>query len=133
MAAPQPAATAAIVVEKLTKNVNEDHLREIFGAYGRIQDLDMPINRQFMTNRGTAYIMYGDAPSAEAAIAHMHEAQLDGAVLAVSILFAEQESEEEQESVVFVEVAVEIAAAEEEGWRRTRRQRRWRRRWWWVV
>jgi len=35
-----------IVVEKLTKNVNENHLREIFGAYGPIRDLDMPMNRQ---------------------------------------------------------------------------------------
>jgi len=34
------------VVEKLTKNVNEAHLREIFGSYGQIQSLDMPANRQ---------------------------------------------------------------------------------------
>jgi len=35
-----------IVVERLTKNVNEDHLREIFGHYGQIRDLDLPMNRQ---------------------------------------------------------------------------------------
>ena len=35
-----------IVVEKLTKNVNENHLHEIFGAYGSIKDLDLPMNRQ---------------------------------------------------------------------------------------
>ena len=35
-----------IVVEKLTKNVNEAHLREIFGAYGPIKDIDLPMNRQ---------------------------------------------------------------------------------------
>lgn len=39
-----------------------------------------------MTNRGTAYILYADTPDAEAAIAHMHEAQLDGAVISVSIV-----------------------------------------------
>ena len=39
-----------------------------------------------MTNRGTAYIRYHDPADAEAAIAHMHEAQLDGAVLSVSII-----------------------------------------------
>ncbi|KAK8201145.1 kinase-like domain-containing protein [Phyllosticta paracitricarpa] len=75
-----------IVVEKLTKNVNEEHLREIFSKYGHIQDLDMPINRSFMTNRGTAYIMFDTTESAESAIAHMHEAQLDGAVINVSIV-----------------------------------------------
>ncbi len=35
-----------IVVEKLTKTINEDHLQEIFGQYGPIRDLDMPVNRQ---------------------------------------------------------------------------------------
>lgn len=34
-----------IVVERLTKNVNEDHLYEIFGQYGEIDDLDLPVNR----------------------------------------------------------------------------------------
>ncbi|KAM0813028.1 putative RNA-binding domain-containing protein [Seiridium cardinale] len=75
-----------IVVEKLTKNINEDHLREIFGQYGSIRDLDLPMNRQFNTNRGTAYILYVHEADAEAAIAHMHEAQLDGAVINVSIV-----------------------------------------------
>lgn len=39
-----------------------------------------------MTNRGTAYIVYTNTADAEAAIAHMHEAQLDGAVVSVSIV-----------------------------------------------
>ncbi|RFU32418.1 hypothetical protein B7463_g3914, partial [Scytalidium lignicola] len=74
-----PVRSTKVVVEKLTKNVNEDHLREIFGTYGTIKDLDMPMNRQFMTNRGTAYILYESEADAEAAIAHMHESQIDGA------------------------------------------------------
>ncbi|QQK40007.1 AAA family ATPase, putative [Penicillium digitatum] len=75
-----------IVVEKLTKNVTENHIREIFGGFGEIEYLDLPINKAFMTNRGTAYILYYDPADAEAAIAHMHEAQLDGAILNVSIV-----------------------------------------------
>ncbi|MCJ1277738.1 hypothetical protein MMC21_005552 [Puttea exsequens] len=78
--------SSKIVVEKLTKNVNQDHLHEIFGVYGPIRELDLPLNRQFMTNRGTAYIVYTDTPDAEAAIAHMHEAQIDGAVVNVSVV-----------------------------------------------
>lgn len=34
-----------VVVERLTKNINEDHLYEIFGQYGHIKDLDLPISR----------------------------------------------------------------------------------------
>ncbi|KAI1655899.1 RNA-binding domain-containing protein [Daldinia decipiens] len=75
-----------IVVEKLTKTINEDHLHEIFGQYGPIRDLDMPVNRRYNTNRGTAYILYVHEADAEAAIAHMHEAVLDGAVINVSIV-----------------------------------------------
>lgn len=81
-----PLRSTKIVVERLTKNVNEDHLREIFGQYGTIRDLDLPMNRQFNTNRGTAYILYVNETDAESAIAHMHEAQLDGAVINVSIV-----------------------------------------------
>ncbi|KAF7627080.1 hypothetical protein AFLA_013019 [Aspergillus flavus NRRL3357] len=78
--------SSKIVVEKLTKNVTESHLREIFGSFGGIESLDLPMNKAFMTNRGTAYILFNDPADAEAAIAHMHEAQLDGAVLNVSIV-----------------------------------------------
>ncbi|KAL7800027.1 hypothetical protein V8C37DRAFT_414009 [Trichoderma ceciliae] len=75
-----------IVVERLSKNINEDHLYEIFGQFGHIKDLDLPINRTFGTNRGTAYILYDHEADAEAAITHMHEAQVDGAVINVSIV-----------------------------------------------
>ncbi|RYP36518.1 hypothetical protein DL767_003341 [Monosporascus sp. MG133] len=102
---PGAAVEVKIVVEKLTKNINEDHLREIFGHYGPIRDLDLPMNRQcklptsltspFLlhspslvvnTNRGTAYILYVHEQDAEAAISHMHEAQVDGAIINVSIV-----------------------------------------------
>ncbi|KAL4923270.1 RNA-binding protein with serine-rich domain 1 [Aspergillus undulatus] len=78
--------SSKIVIEKLTKNVTEAHLYEIFEGFGEIQSVDLPMNYAFMTNRGTAYILYNDPADAEAAIAHMHEAQLDGAVLNVSIV-----------------------------------------------
>ncbi|KAF3036192.1 hypothetical protein E8E12_006250 [Didymella heteroderae] len=78
--------SAKIVVEALTKNVKEDHIREIFGKYGTIKDLRMPMNPVFNVNRGTAYIMYEEIDDAERAIAKMHEAQLDGAKIQVSIV-----------------------------------------------
>ncbi|KUI74508.1 hypothetical protein VM1G_10106 [Cytospora mali] len=81
-----PLRSTKIVVERLTKNVTEEHLREIFGAYGTIHDMDVPLSRQFGTNRGAAYILYANESDAESAIAHMHEAQLDGATISVSIV-----------------------------------------------
>ncbi|KAK5118107.1 hypothetical protein LTR62_004154 [Meristemomyces frigidus] len=78
--------SAKIVIEKLTKNVNSGHLREIFSTYGTITELEMPLNPQFMMNKGIAYILYSAAAEAEEAIACMHEAQLDGAVINVSIV-----------------------------------------------
>ncbi|RSL47724.1 hypothetical protein CEP54_013276 [Fusarium duplospermum] len=80
------AKSTKIVVERLSKNINEQHLHEIFGQFGRIRDLDLPINRTFGTNRGTAYILFDYEADAEAAIAHMHEAQVDGATINVSIV-----------------------------------------------
>ncbi|KAI6782573.1 uncharacterized protein J7T54_003585 [Emericellopsis cladophorae] len=70
------AGNTKIVVERLSKTINEDHLYEIFGIYGRITDLDLPINRSSNTNRGTAYILFERVEDAESAVAHLHEAQL---------------------------------------------------------
>jgi RNA-binding protein with serine-rich domain 1 len=41
-----PKQSSKIVVEKLTKNVTDAHLREIFGSYGEIESLELPMNRQ---------------------------------------------------------------------------------------
>ena len=83
---PSVPRSAKIVIEKLTKNISSAHLREIFSTYGTIHSLEMPINPQFMMNKGIAYILYTDAKYAESAIAHMHEAQVDGALVNVSIV-----------------------------------------------
>ncbi|KAF4550907.1 RNA recognition motif-containing protein 21 [Elsinoe fawcettii] len=84
--------SSKIVVEKLTKNVNEGHLREIFSVYGHISDMDMPLNRAFMTNRGTAYILFSSPNAAEKAIAHMHDGHIDGAQVNVSIVLPHSEN-----------------------------------------
>lgn len=39
-----------------------------------------------MTNRGTAYVLYDHPSGSESAIAHMHEAQLDGVAISVSVV-----------------------------------------------
>ncbi|KAH0615080.1 uncharacterized protein H6S33_000716 [Morchella sextelata] len=58
--------SSKIVIEKLTKNVTEAHISEIFSAYGDIKTVDMPVNRQFFTNRGLCYLVYNSPSSAQA-------------------------------------------------------------------
>ncbi|KAF2487612.1 hypothetical protein BDY17DRAFT_320140 [Neohortaea acidophila] len=109
--------SAKIVIEKLTKNVNANHLREIFATYGPISDLEMPMNKPFLTNRGIAYILYTAPNYAEAAIAHMHEAQLDGAEIS-SIAESKPTEERQGEESKLLESQSEsesVAAAKEGG------------------
>ncbi|KAF2654500.1 hypothetical protein K491DRAFT_569898, partial [Lophiostoma macrostomum CBS 122681] len=61
-------------------------LREIFGNYGPIKELRLPMNPVFNTNRGTAYILFEEIEDAERAIAKMHEGQIDGEKINVSIV-----------------------------------------------
>ncbi|KAL3965036.1 hypothetical protein ACCO45_002040 [Purpureocillium lilacinum] len=69
-----------IVVERLSKNIREHHVREIFGRYGPIRDLDVPMNRTLSQNRGTAYILYEHQADAELALASLHEGEIDGSI-----------------------------------------------------
>ncbi|KAF2115852.1 hypothetical protein BDV96DRAFT_687027 [Lophiotrema nucula] len=73
-----PTAEDEATLVQLTKNVKEEHLREIFGKYGAIRDIKVPLHPIFQVNRGTAYILYEEINDADNAVAKMHEAQLDG-------------------------------------------------------
>ncbi|KAJ9125833.1 hypothetical protein QFC24_002617 [Naganishia onofrii] len=84
---PQPAgrgpAWRVVIVSGLTKNVRREHLEEIFGKYGRITGVDLPIFAKSGQNRGKAAIEYINAAAAEKARDHMDQGQLDGSVLTV--------------------------------------------------
>ncbi|KAK9470417.1 uncharacterized protein V1510DRAFT_440602 [Dipodascopsis tothii] len=79
---PTPPATK-IMVERLTKNVLEDHVHEIFGAYGEIAAIDFPMNPQTHTNRGVCYIDYAEPDAARTATARMNDGYIDGAQIRV--------------------------------------------------
>ncbi|KAJ8318062.1 hypothetical protein KUTeg_003153 [Tegillarca granosa] len=66
-------------IGKLTRNVNRDHMMEIFSVYGQIKNLDMPIDRfhpEF--TKGFAYIEYDKPEEAEKAVKYMDGGQIDG-------------------------------------------------------
>lgn len=78
-----PTLINSIIVQRLTKNVTKEHLEEIFGAYGKITDVDLPIIKRLGTHKGTAYITFSNEVSASKAISHMDRGQIDGQTIVV--------------------------------------------------
>ncbi|KAI0832325.1 hypothetical protein BC628DRAFT_1414638 [Trametes gibbosa] len=70
-----------VVVTNLTRNVVESHLRAVFGFYGELVKVQVPIYGKSGQNKGTASLEYADSSSAHKAVSHMDGGQLDGAVL----------------------------------------------------
>jgi len=68
-----------IYVGKLSLNVNKDHLTEIFGTFGEIKDIDLPLQRVHQhLHRGYAHIEYVQSSGAEQACKFMEGGQIDG-------------------------------------------------------
>lgn len=97
-----------VLVDHLTRNVTAEHLREIFGVYGRVGRIHLPINPMTGMGRGFAFIEYlhdddedldkngnvdslervelsGPERAALAAAKHMHGGQIDGGIIGVEV------------------------------------------------
>jgi len=74
-----------VIVTNLTRSVAESHLQTIFGFYGEITKIDLPIFGKSGQNRGKAALEYADPSSAHKAASHMDGGQLDGAILKVEL------------------------------------------------
>lgn len=67
----------------MTRTVNRDHLYEIFGLYGPIRYIDLPLDRvNGQTTRGFAYVEFENASDAEKALENM-----DGGSFSLSFSF----------------------------------------------
>ncbi|KAI9574906.1 hypothetical protein HD554DRAFT_2034821 [Boletus coccyginus] len=74
-----------VVVNGLSRNVAHTHLQTIFGFYGEIVKIDLPLYTKSGQNRGKAALEYADPLSAQKAVSHMNSGQLDGLVLKVEL------------------------------------------------
>ncbi|KAM5540417.1 hypothetical protein V8D89_005875 [Ganoderma adspersum] len=74
-----------VVVTNLTRNVMEPHLQAIFGFYGEIVKVDLPVYGKSGQNRGKAALEFLDSASAHKAVSHMDGGQLDGAIVKVEL------------------------------------------------
>ncbi|KAI8850793.1 hypothetical protein BC829DRAFT_142281 [Chytridium lagenaria] len=75
-----------LVVQNLTRHVTEKHLDEVFGRWGKIASIKMPLVERLTINKGFAYVEYESTKSAGDAAIRMNGGQLDGVTLTVSIV-----------------------------------------------
>lgn len=82
--APLTHATS-IYISNLTRNVNADHLQEIFENYGEVQSTKIHLHTRSNTPKGTASIDYTHPESVLKALEHMNGGQIDGQIVTVEI------------------------------------------------
>ncbi|KAF8803854.1 hypothetical protein BYT27DRAFT_7108980 [Phlegmacium glaucopus] len=74
-----------VIITNLTRNVVESHLKTIFGFYGLITKIDLPVFVKSGQNRGKAALEFADSSSAHKAASHMDGGQLDGSIVKVEL------------------------------------------------
>lgn len=82
----EPSKSARIFIGRLSRNVNKEHITEIFSTYGAIKSIDMqPDNIHPMIYRGFAYIEYENPEDANKAWKYMDGSQIDGQEVKVAM------------------------------------------------
>jgi RNA-binding protein with serine-rich domain 1 len=73
---PTPRPTK-VHIGQMTRNVNKDHIQEIFSVYGTLKGVDVPTDRAHPNYiKGFAYIEYENPDDAEKAIKYMNGGRL---------------------------------------------------------
>ncbi|KAI0638086.1 hypothetical protein C8Q77DRAFT_1089259 [Trametes polyzona] len=78
---PRNPKAKVVVVTNLTRNVVESHLHSIFGFYGDLVRVDLPVFGKSGQNKGKASLEFADAAAAHKAFSHMDGGQIDGAIV----------------------------------------------------
>ncbi|CAI5504268.1 unnamed protein product [Closterium sp. Naga37s-1] len=85
--------TTMLYVGCLTRNVNQDHLREIFGLYGELSKVEIAMDRVVNLPKGYGYVEFKKRADAEKARLHMDGAQIDGSVVSAQFVLAPKPAE----------------------------------------
>ena len=65
-------------VGKLTRNINPEHLKELFGMYGTVTNAKVMMDPTVELSKGVGYIEFAERADAEKAVEGLHGSQLDG-------------------------------------------------------
>jgi len=81
-----------LFVDKLTRNINKEHLLEIFGKYGKLKNVDLQWDRKANLSKGSAYVEFLERSEAENAQIRLDGAQIDGNVVKASFVLPRKPS-----------------------------------------
>jgi len=77
-AAADPDAPRRIHVGKLTRNVTDAHVKEIFSTWGEVISARVAVDDRVQLSKGYAIVEYASHDAAQDAVDHMDGGQLDG-------------------------------------------------------
>ncbi len=75
----------------MIRNVTGGHLREIFGYYGNVKNVDLKYDRKNRQSKGQATISFQTEKDAEHAMFYLDGGQIDGSEIKVSFVLVEQD------------------------------------------
>jgi len=77
--------SAKVYVGNLSWNTTDDTLRDAFAHFGNVLDSIVMRDRDTGRSRGFGFVTYGTQAEAEAAIASLHDQELDGRRIKVNL------------------------------------------------
>ncbi|KAF8588688.1 RNA-binding domain-containing protein [Ramaria rubella] len=77
--------SAKVYVGNLSWNTTDDTLNQAFSQFGTVLDSIVMRDRDTGRSRGFGFVTYGSSSEAEAAIAGLHEQELDGRRIKVNL------------------------------------------------
>ncbi|KAL6196755.1 hypothetical protein ACLB2K_032369 [Fragaria x ananassa] len=89
-----------LLIDKLTRNVNEGHLKEIFGNYGEVVNVELAMDRSVNLPKGFGYVEFKMRADAEKALLHMDGGQIDGNVVQAKFTLSQRHKSPPPKAVV---------------------------------
>ncbi|KAL6201896.1 hypothetical protein ACLB2K_025608 [Fragaria x ananassa] len=87
-------------IDKLTRNVNEGHLKEIFGNYGEVVNVELAMDHSVNLPKGFGYVEFKMRADAEKALLHMDGGQIDGNVVQAKFTLSQRQKSPPPKAVV---------------------------------
>ncbi|WOL01260.1 serine/arginine-rich splicing factor SR45-like isoform X2 [Canna indica] len=89
-ASPVP-ESVVLHIDHLSRNINEAHLKEIFGNFGEVVNVELAMDRLVNLPRGYGYVEFKKKVDAEKALLYMDGGQIDGCVVRVRFTLTQRQ------------------------------------------